>query len=69
MASIKAEKPVASQASAQAKKEPATASASIKAPASKAAPKRAAQKPQEPKKKMSRHYCWRKASNCKLAFQ
>lgn len=49
MSSLKAEKPAGAQAQpppGQVKKEPA------KAPASKAAPKKVEQKPQEPKKKV-----------------
>ncbi|CAB4264929.1 unnamed protein product [Prunus armeniaca] len=54
MASLKAEKQVGTQLFGQAKKEPAISKASdggAKAPASKAAPKKAASKPQAPKKK------------------
>lgn len=53
MASLKAEKPVGHQAPGQVKKEPAKPSESTpKAPASKPAPKKAEQKPREPKKKV-----------------
>lgn len=55
MASMKDEKQVGTQLFGQAKKEPAISKASdggAKAPASKAAPKKAASKPQAPKKKV-----------------
>ncbi|KAB1206470.1 hypothetical protein CJ030_MR7G000074 [Morella rubra] len=52
MASLKAEKPVGTQAPPQAKKEPVKPSGTTpKAPASRPAPKKAEQKPREPKKK------------------
>jgi hypothetical protein len=53
MASLKAEKPVGTQAPGQVKKEPAKPTESTpKAVASKPAPKKAEQKPREPKKKV-----------------
>lgn len=55
MASMKAEKPVGTSLSGQAKKEPATGKATTsttKAPASKPAPKKAAPKTPAPKKKV-----------------
>lgn len=52
MASLKAEKPaVGTQLFGQAKKEPAKADGASKSTGSKPASKKAAQKPQEPKKK------------------
>lgn len=56
MASLKAEKPVGTQAPGQVKKEPAKPTESTpKAVASKPAPKKAEQKPREPKKKVYIH--------------
>ncbi|KAJ7943232.1 SWI/SNF-related matrix-associated actin-dependent regulator of chromatin subfamily A-like protein 1 [Quillaja saponaria] len=54
MASLKAEKPTGTQLFGHAKKEPvkATSDGAVKGPASKSAPKKTAQKPQEPKKKL-----------------
>ena len=53
MASVKAEKPAGTQLFGQVKKEPAKPTESgAKAPASKSGAKKAAQKPQEPKKKV-----------------
>ncbi|KAJ4849768.1 hypothetical protein Tsubulata_012034 [Turnera subulata] len=51
MASLKAEKPVATQPAAPVKKEAGKPSGTAKAPASKPAPKKAEQKPREPRKK------------------
>ncbi|KAL4638312.1 hypothetical protein ACJW30_03G105000 [Castanea mollissima] len=52
MASVKAEKPAGTQLFGQVKKEPAKSTDNAaKAPASKSGAKKAAQKPQEPKKK------------------
>ncbi|KAK4597265.1 hypothetical protein RGQ29_015013 [Quercus rubra] len=52
MASVKTEKPAGTQLFGQVKKEPAKSTDNAaKAPASKSGAKKAAQKPQEPKKK------------------
>lgn len=69
MASVKAEKPVGSQTLfGQPKKEPAKPSeAATKAPPSKSAPKKAEQKPREPKKKVNRHthaYTYMQTNTC-----
>lgn len=69
MASVKAEKPVGSQTLfGQPKKEPSKPSEGApKAPASKSAPKKAEQKPREPKKKVNKHthaYTYMQTNTC-----